>query len=247
MIAEGIFGQSERTFDLRQAILLYAERSGNVSAATVHEVEVREGKPTLKEGRPVTLAGVEKLAESLGRKIENCLLPEHILSISMSQMVWWCPAGRRRIWFRPEGKDDEIKTGLKALNGKYVMHPPLIFSAGGYSLRVNALAENKRPLATSKVYVAPYYNVGLNGSMCKGNAVLPKIISPGLTDQYEAGFFNSAFSHSNYGHKLTRHKGNHLGLWQEMQTAKVFPRNYLQPYKSGHTVSSFLKGDRHED
>jgi hypothetical protein len=76
--------------------------------------------------------------------------------------------------------------------------------------------------------------------------VLPRVVSPSLTAKYEEGFFGSAFSHSNYGHKLTRHPGNHLGLWREMQPRKgeflVFGERYLQPYEPKRTVTDFLKG-----
>ncbi|HEX3800213.1 MAG TPA: PRTRC system protein B [Verrucomicrobiae bacterium] len=240
MRVEAKFGNAERNFHLAHAVLIYEEQgSSSAAAASIHEVDLVHGRPVLKAGQPVTVAGVEALAESLGRKLENHLLPERILSISLSQMTWWCPARRRRIWFKPSGSDKDVNEGLRKLNGRFVMHPPLFFAANR-GLRVFALAENKRPVADTPLYVAPYYNCDANGSLCKGSAHFPDIATPSLIEKFEAGFFDSAFSHSNYGHKLTRHPDSHLGLWREMQTAKVFPRKYLQPYNSTK-LGSWLK------
>lgn len=234
------FGE-ERKFKLASVICLYEEDnmySGRaVCAATVHGVETFGNKPTVKPGVPITLDALESVAIALGRKLEPCLLPERILAVSLARMVWWCPAERRRIWFNPAEKSKE----LKALNGKVVAHPHLVFCASGRGgLRVLAIQEGKRPTLETKLFRAPYFNLSPEGSMCEGSVKMPDVVSPSIIEKYEKAFFDSSFSHSNWGHQLTRHPKGHLGLWQEMVKGKSFPGKYLAPVKT--TISSLLKG-----
>ncbi len=245
MHTEALFG-SEHKFTLKEAILIYEESASSSTdgriAATIHKVKVDKGVPEVDAGHPITLTAVENLAAALGTHIESELLPEEILSISMSQMVWWCPPSRRRIWFNPE-KNAPGHDELKKLNGKFVQHPALLFIARR-GLNVFALDTTTRPTSASKVFRAPYFNIDQGGHMCNGTARLPNELGPSTLKKYEAAFFNSAFSHSNWGHKLTTHPGAHLGLWQEMaERKKPFPTQYL--LKTKMTVGSLLKPGRH--
>ncbi len=239
MQAIASFG-SERKFELSQAILIYQETGGeHTAAATVHSVEIKNNQPMILPGQPISLTGLETLANSLGKQIENTLLPERILSITMAQMAWWCPAARRRIWFKPT---ESVKDpgALKKLNGRFVQHPALLFIATGRRLRVLALAESKRPAAKTPVFRAPYFNLGPNGGMCAGTAKLPDVFGPSAMEAFEQAFFNSAFSHSNWGHQLTTHPQGHAGLWREMAARKSeFPSRYLVSTK--RTVANSIK------
>lgn len=231
---------SERKFELHQAILLYRENGQSTCAATVHDIRNRKNQLVIEPGQPISLPGLEELARSLGKQLENCLLPERVLSISMSQMAWWIPAGRRRIWFRPEERIKDAAR-LKKLNGKFVQHPALLFIAGR-GLTVLALDKDERPAAGSPVYRAPYFNLSPQGLMCAGSAKLPNTLGVSVLDQFEKGFFNSAFSHSNWGHLLTRHPNGHAGLWEEMATRKSrFPIRYL--VKTEVTVGRAIAND----
>jgi PRTRC genetic system protein B len=224
---------AERRFQLNEAVLIYSETGSNmlggdrnVVAATIHAID--EGK--VMPGRPITMEAVEALAHGLGRRLENTILPERMLSITMSRMAWWCPARRGRIWFNP-AKHKQAKE-LKALNGKFVQHPALLFVVEARQMAVFALAQGQsgcqRPTATTRVYRAPYYNLAPEGDMCRGTANLPDTMGPSSMEAFEKAFFDSAFSHSNWGHRLTTHPGGHLGLWQAMVKRKApFPDRYL--------------------
>jgi PRTRC genetic system protein B len=235
MNAHPDFG-TERTFKLSAVICLYREQnifnsSRETCAATIHEAATSNHKQVIGPGQPVTVEALESLAISLGRKLDSCLLPERVLSVSLARMAWWCPAGRRRIWFNPASKNEE---GLVKLNGKVVAHPNLLFCAGGRrygGLRVLAMADCARPTLQTKLFRAPYWNLDGDGHMCEGNVKMPDIISPSMVDKYEKAFFESSFSHSHWGHQITTHPKGHLGLWQEMVRAKSFPPKYLLPSK----------------
>jgi PRTRC genetic system protein B len=232
---------SVHEFKLSHAILLYGSgryHSDSLSAATLHEVKEVAGQPAIQPGSPITIDAIEALTQGLGRRLDNCLLSERMLAVSLGQMIWWTPAARRRIWFNPT-KGDKHYADLKKLNGKIVAHPPLVFCAAD-DFTVFALASNKRPTLTTKLFRAPYYNIDKSGVMCTGNVKLPGVINPGAVEGFEKAFFNSAFSHSHWGHQLTRFPGGHQALWQAMTTAKTFPKEHLLSTK--HTMAGLLKG-----
>jgi len=96
------FGEAQ-IFKLREAILIYRAGNQHQIAASVHPITMNGQTPIIGPGQPVTRSGVEALATSLGRNLAACFLPPHVLSLSFGQIVWFCPAGRHRIWFKPVG------------------------------------------------------------------------------------------------------------------------------------------------
>jgi PRTRC genetic system protein B len=242
MNAKVEFQEAERNYSIKSAILIYSD--GKNSAATTHDVTLRHNQPTIEPGQPITIAALEMLMKSLGRQSGVAYLPNQVVNLGLDQMAFWCPAGRRRIWFTPdnwrvdgpakgetldEKKMAELErrlkqaTLLKWLNGRFVHHPPLLFAVGikgGDSLSVFAMAENARPTLNTKLYKAPYWNLS-GGTMCRGNLKLPSATVDSI-EGFERAFFNSAFSHSSAG-ILTRHPGGHNGLWEELAKRKTAP------------------------
>ena len=68
-------------------------------------------------------------------------------------VVWWTPAAYRTMFFRSTAEDTQ------GLNGKRFPHPPLVWCVSGRELWVRAMLENARPKPTTKLRVAPYFNV----------------------------------------------------------------------------------------
>lgn len=225
MITKLHFDGAATSYKLTRAILIYESRGNDQAcAATSHAIHEVAGKPMIEPGQPVTLAGVEALATALGRQRQDGLLPEHLLALSVRHMIWWCPAARRRIWFKPDSKHKDADR-LKKLNGKVVLHPPLLFHANESGLHLFALKENRRPVAATPLLRAPYWNLSPDGHLCIGSAAIPRELNPALLERYETGFFNSAFSHSNWGHPLTRCPGGHAAHWEAMSHRLVEENN----------------------
>jgi hypothetical protein len=68
-----------RTFSLKQAVLLYQE--GSRAFATLHEVKYRPNEaPYLCAGQSVTTGFLETLAKGLGASVGAEVLPEHVLA-----------------------------------------------------------------------------------------------------------------------------------------------------------------------
>ena len=239
------FGGAGRDYKLTSAILIYTGPGGDdahggrdtLTAATVHDVEhIGRGQPIIQPGQPVSVQALERLLLSLGRQQAAGFLPETMLAVGLDLMAWWCPAGRRRIWFKTYKEDDKE---LRALNGKFVHHPPLLFIVKG-GLNVFALVEDKRPRAGTKLWRAPYWNLG-EGHMCNGNLKLPPCQPENLAG-FEAAFFNSAFTHGR-GQGLTTHPGGHTAFWRELSRRKAKPdaawwRKKLLPAKQ--KVADFI-------
>ncbi len=241
------------SYSLSKALLIYSghnqgDQNANL-AVTVHDVKVRNGTTTIEAGQPITYAAVESLASALGRNLAPRFLPPNVLSVGFGQVAWFCPADRRRLWFKPDGrfdgriKDDSETARVMKLNAKVAHHPPLVFVATDHALRVFALVENKRPEAGTKLYVAPYWNLWEGGKLCEGNRKLADMPTPSSIPSYEDGFFNSAFSHTNIK-RVCSHPRGHAGLWQHLvQTKKTPDANFwranLIPTKS--TVESVIK------
>ena len=236
-----LFDGGDRNFSLRSAILIYTD--GAAAAATVHDITHAHGCPVIRPGRPVALDGLEELAVTLGKSAGTVWLPEQVVMLSAGKMAWWCPSGHRRIWFKPSHLDDSRKEEaaiLASINGRKVWHPPLLFVTtyhrGQGSIHVYALLRDGRPQATADLYTAPYWNLNAGG-MCNGNIQLPDAPSPDNIGAFEAAFFNSSFTHSSYGDRLTLHPGGHHGLWQELARRKTKPdaaywRRVLVPAKT---------------
>ncbi len=121
------FGGQDRHYQLKQAILVYEDAASSAAAATVHPVELHNSRPVIQPGQPITILALESLILNLGRGAKGGFIQPNIISLALDCMVWWCPAARRRIWFKPSNDTDAKR--LKSLNGKFVHHPPLIFKA----------------------------------------------------------------------------------------------------------------------
>ena len=163
-----------RTYKLTKALLIYEaeNRMGDNSGGTavsVHEVQDRQLGP----GQPITRAAVESLAQALGRNLAAGWLPPQLVSLGFGKMAWFCPAGRRRIWFKADGRfnggaETEHKDTPKVtkLNGKFAQHPPLLFVAGDHKLAVFALIWGNDVLFVACL-PKPDHHYEISGHICK--------------------------------------------------------------------------------
>ncbi len=85
-------------------------------------------------------------------------------------------------------------------------------------LNIRALAENKRPDASTKLAVAPFWNLSDDGRVCTGTMRRPDSASVASIPAWEGGFYESAFTHANVG-RLTRHEGGFDARRKEITSA----------------------------
>src|SRR5260370_34896266 len=175
-----------RTFSLKQAVLLYKE--GSRAFATLHEVKYRPDKaPYLCAGQSVTPSFLEALAKGLGASMAAEVLPEHVLARTPELIAWWSRP-QPRLMFFGDGNAE-----AKKLNGKMYPHPALVFLIHGRELFVRALAEDCRPTADTRLRNAPYWNTDAHGRVCLGSMRVPEEVSvtslPGRADASFASEF----------------------------------------------------------
>lgn len=222
-----------RTFGLKQAVLLYQE--GNRAFATLHEVKYLPDKaPYLSAGQSVTTGFLETLAKGLGASMGAEVLPEHVLTRTPELIAWWSRA-QPRLMFFGDGNAE-----AKKLNGKVYSHPALVFMIHGRELFVRAIAEHHRPTANTRLKNAPYWNTDTHGRVCLGSMRVPGEVSVASLSGWENAYFASEFTHPNGAVRLTTHPGGFLGLWSNLAGRKHnFPVKFLADSKQ--TLQQFVE------
>jgi PRTRC genetic system protein B len=218
---------------LKQAILVY--ESSDQTAATLNPACLDEkNRPLIGPGQPLGRADLvevlNKLEPEKATPKTRTLLPENVIGNGEDWLLWWVPSHRRKIYFST--RDKQFNTDL---NGHDVLHPTLLFMAQGNGLSAWALAEPQRPSMTTKLFRVPYMNFYSTGHMCEGTYRFPPHYRPEGIKQWERGFFDTHFSHTNMDMRmLTNHEHGHDALWREMAKTrlKYFPARYLSPAKS---------------
>lgn len=220
---------------LTKAILIYETKAGYrgtiTSYASVHPVcnigTEKNPKTHIMPGETITTESLLQLLGSLGDQyiINTELIPETVLSYSPSHLVWWMPAGMKRVFF------NNRELGKKS---KVVPHPPLLFVVHQKQWFVFSLDSNTRPGKDTVLNHAPYFNVYDSGNICIGTASIPDKISTDSIPVWEAAFFNSEFTHVNGQVKKVSHPNGEYAFWKEMLEGKYgdsFPYQYLVPFK----------------
>jgi PRTRC genetic system protein B len=134
------------------------------------------------------------------------VFPENVLAKGDRMIVWWTHACRRQMFY----ENSEQKA--RKLNGRSFPQPPLVWRVDNGDLKIRALVENKRPGAATTLAVAPFWNLSDDGRVCTGTMRRPDSATAATIDEWERGFYESAFTHANVG-RLTRHPGGFEGLW----------------------------------
>jgi PRTRC genetic system protein B len=170
----------------------------------------------------------------LGKAVPVEILPARVLVRTPEVIVWWMPASERTMFFSDRGGDN----ALEDLNAKNYPHPALVFKACGTHLWVRALAENKRPIAQTRVHVAPYCNCHDDGSVCTGSMKIPREKSVESISSWERSFFQSEFTHAIGSRKQAEFPGGLLAMWKALAGRKRFPCRYL--VKANQTLGAFV-------
>jgi len=222
-----------RTFTLKQAVLLYQE--GSRSFATLHAVKGRPDKaPYLCAGQSVTTGFLETLAKGLGASLGAEVLPERVLARTPEQIAWWSRAQPRLMFF------GNGNAGAKKLNGKMYPQPALVFMIHGRELFVRALAQDCRPTADSRLKNAPYWNTDAHGRVCLGSMRVPEEVGVSSLSRWEEAYFASEFTHPSGAVRLTTHPRGFLGLWSSLAGRKHrFPVKFLADSKQ--TLQEFVE------
>lgn len=242
MITTDTAFENEETMSLQKAIMLYTDGHGG-SFATVHEVSPdTNGVPSLQEGHPLTMEALNNLQTSVaksagGKRSFSGFLPENVLAVGSSSIVWWIPAAVRPLAFNCSDNLIGQATGQAPT-------PPLVFSvASDGAWSVFALKENTRPTLDTKLWQAPYFNVWQSGKICQGTTRIPHGATTQQIEDWNKAFFGSNFSHPNVHApaKLVKYKGGAYQFWKDMLEGsfKKFPLRVL--VETEYTLDDLIK------
>lgn len=224
-VSVGVNSKASETMKLSKAILLYT--GARSSYATVNDVLTSaDGTVQIGVGKAATSESVGELAKLLVNNVRmGGYLPETVLSVGLSSVVWWCkPQKRRRIWFKTSNDQLGTRSGETA-------HPGLVFSVSEEGWSVWAVKGNKRPTPETKLYQAPYFNVWKGGRICTGNILCPDAYTHESLMQWEEAFFGTFFTHPNVHapDKLVDFDGGSHAFWKSQldSTESKFPEIVL--------------------
>ena len=227
----------ESRFELKGAILVYA--AGHLASgafASWHEAHgTPDRAPHLGAATPLSTNFLRELARGLGAQTKPEILPDNVLVRTPDTLIWWTPPARRRMFFR---HDDP----LAAVSGRTFPQPALLFKVTRTELRLRAFSTNKRPTATTRLMIAPYYNVNIEGAVCQGSMRSPTDVTVAAIPQWENAFFDSEFTHLYGAGNFTRHPGGLISLWTNLANATRFPTTTLVP--TNETLAQFAERDQ---
>lgn len=223
------------------ALVFYQNNEKTKETYVEHFDMDKHGNPI--NAHPLTEREAKALAKSLmvsSKKEKNQeflkprgILPTNILHINSGEnasVLWFTPSMKRQMFFT---ENLQIPNGIAEV-------PAMLWLAGKRSLKVFALANNRRPTEETPLFYAPFFNVYENGIVCMGTVDVDIRNSSSLeefTEKWEGYFFNSYFSHLMNEHNPI--KGNCVNLWKNLvDTEKVFPKKVLK--KTNKTLNNLL-------
>ncbi|AOJ10063.1 PRTRC system protein B [Burkholderia mayonis] len=235
-----VTGQSDRSVVLESAILFYANQAGT-QYATIHSImHDRDGHPLIGAGQPVCRAALIDALVELDRNAapKAEFLPPNVLGSSSTGVTWWCPPSMRRVFFNC--KELGVRTAV-------VPHPGLVFQAANTGFRVFSVKTAERPCADTPLFEPPYFNTWDAGQICIGSAQVPTRVEVSAIAGWEAGFFDSAFTHPNHGRDRVKFKRGIFAFWRDMLDGKfgeTFPLKLLVPtsWTAGQLVCGAMRG-----
>ncbi len=207
----------------RQAVVFYQSGdSSRQAVATAHDIDTASGQVRLKPGRLMNFRALREHLESFTEPLPPIYPTERCVGVYQDRLAWWVPAGKRAFFWQTQeeamNRFDRVPLACPAL---------VLVKRGQNDLRIFALKENTRPVASTKLYHAPFYNLDDDGKMCTGTLQEASRKEKNLCEFWERFFFHSAFTHAGEG-SLVR-KGTYLDLVKKMATADVFPAQQLVP------------------
>jgi len=216
------------------ALVVYGNGKSNSSFLTTHQIEQSTNGPVMGPGVLADKAALKKLMKKLHPRSASKpqLLHPRTLAKGDGYHVWWLPPGKRRVWFNAD------TIGKRSAE---TPHPGLVFMVAGDGWQVYAVKGKERPTADTPLFIAPYLNVWMGGSICAGSANTPKGAAAAAPEAWEKPFFESEFTHTNYhGEKCTAAKGGIYALWRDLLDGKhrTFPQRTLVPH--GFTLQGML-------
>lgn len=223
------------------AIIVFADKGRNNYYLEQREITSEDGKYIFQSPVPLADNVLQEIASSYvknnGWRLEHTgIIPEHILfgksKIGTSVVVWYRPAMQRSLNFSAH---------LKIKGNTLVKVPATFYVALNSDLYVFALMTNERPVSSTKLYNAPFFNIYSDGRVCLGTAYLGAKTESfeKEADRYERGFY---MAEQNGGQSTNNCKTPLPQLWNKVVSSKsAFPsKTELKQHPTYKTVGDIF-------
>ena len=187
--------------------------------------DIIKGKMTA--GVPLTedcLSDISEVISHTSEKMIHGQIPPFMLYADQR------PGNEKYIWYRkPEKRRIYFTKALNIPNGD-VKLPGLIYMAKGKNLSVYAVKIRGSIRMNTRLYSAPFFNVGNNANVCMGNAKMKwptELTYENIVQYWENKFWLSEFDHLLGSNPI---KGNLSTITKHcIETGCEFPRDQLKP------------------
>jgi len=216
--------QDDQAMEPTTALVLY-ERRGR-GFATVHKIDASGPVPTLQAGKPLSLRALNLLRSKLvATDRRRGVLPERVLAVDEETLIWYEPPQHRHLAFRMSEQFPARSIGT--VSGR-VPCPGVVFVVHQQQWQVAAFKGSGRPVASTRLFHAPFFNVHSNREICAGSVLKPSTNAVSAIDAWSRAFFGSFFSHANYD-GVVRFRGDVMALWRARLKApgRRFPERTL--------------------
>ncbi|MFB9080177.1 PRTRC system protein B [Flavobacterium procerum] len=224
----------------KSALVFYESKALSKEVYVEHFDMDRNGMPI--NAHPLTVREAQALAKALTTEKQkqtaflnsNGILPAAVLHINRQSdkgaVIWHTKSQKRPLHFIE---------GLGIPSGQAFV-PAMLWQADKNSLRVFALAGDRRPTEKTPLYFAPFFNIYEDGRVCMGSVnidIKNSACVEEFTKSWEDYFFNSYFSHLMGGNNPV--KGSCVSLWMDLvSSGRTFPKEILK--KTAETLKNLL-------
>lgn len=176
------------------AIIVYksgGEYSSNYYLET-RQITAKNGQYEFAAPVPMSDDKMKDIAAAYIKKasadmVFETVIPEHILyahhKAANTVVIWWR---------KPHKKVLNFSKALGIKGNPEVMLPATLYMVHNSSLYVFALMDSTRPVRSTKLYHAPFFNIYEPGNVCLGTAPIGRYKSKtfeGEAERFERGFF----------------------------------------------------------
>lgn len=224
MISTHVDTGNSVSLNLTHALLFYETDGYGEKTRYVEQrdiIQTAQG-PAYGAGRPLDEAGLRGLLERDGQPDKLHMLDPRLLAMSEGEVAWWSPASTRKLIFTRKEMAD--------VSGVELPMPAMVFHVRRNILRVRALRQSRRPLASTALMVAPAWNVYNGGDLCMGSMTRPTGRPIDRLEAWENAFWDSAFTGAHDARTCGREGGYHEMLREARRTGK-FRSEWLVPSK----------------
>jgi len=219
---DGFKPQHEPAQEYKPKFAVCIHSNGHDVIATGHDA-LRNG--ALGAGKLISLDDLNRVVAShTGKQQTNIQWANpSVLLDTDTLLVWSIAPQKRTLWFR-----------IDTTQSVDVIIPRTIFVVSRKSRSMSVFAAPaKAPTPDTKLYQAPYMNVGCSGLLCQGTAQIPDDVSV-TTDELlkgcEDALFDSLFTHKNHDGTWKTQKGEsisnsqHIARWKKVAKENRAPR-----------------------